>query len=96
MKALGGTIEFDLFCDWEGEPPSYRLYINDCLFAERTFRYKNNQYLHEVVPIFAIPGEYYIIVEPLDEAEFRMRKLEATSGPMKIIGDNKFEVCHAG
>jgi hypothetical protein len=29
----------DVDCEWEGLMPSYRVYVNDELFAERTWRW---------------------------------------------------------
>ena len=47
----------DINCDWEGLNPSYRVYVNDELFAERTWRW-TNAYLEEMLQIEAEPGKY--------------------------------------
>ena len=49
----------DVDCEWEGLPPIYRVYVNDELFTERTWIW-TNEYLEEMIPIEAEPGEYYI------------------------------------
>jgi len=47
----------DVDCEWEGLNPSYRVYVNDELFAERTWRWTDS-YLEEMLQIEAAPGEY--------------------------------------
>ena len=49
----------DVDCTWSGEPPVYRVYVDDELFAERTWIW-TNQYLEEMLQIEAEPGEYTI------------------------------------
>ena len=41
-------VQYDVYCDWQGKPPSYRLYVNGELFTERTFTWRNF-YLEEVM-----------------------------------------------
>ena len=99
MASIGCCIEFDLFCNWDTEqdPPEYRLYVKDTMVTERTYRQSGNQYLHEIIPLDLEPGEYYIHLVHLNEnGKFRMRNIEATKGPIKIIDDVKFEVINAG
>jgi len=49
----------DVNCDWTGNSPVYRVYVDDELFAERTWRW-DNVYLEEMLQIEAEPGEYVI------------------------------------
>ena len=53
----------DVDCDWEGLPPTYRLYVNDELFAERTWVWNDDFYLKEDIQIEAEPGDYQIKYE---------------------------------
>jgi hypothetical protein len=56
----------DVYCDWEGLPPIYRVYVNDELFSERTWIWQN-EYLEELLQINAEPGDYnvrYDLVSP--------------------------------
>jgi hypothetical protein len=55
---------FDLDCDWEGLAPTYRIYVNDELFAERTWIW-TDEYLTELLQISAPPGVYQVRVEPV-------------------------------
>jgi len=49
----------DVHCEWEGLSPIYRAYVNDELFAERTWIWTDH-YLEECFQIEAEPGEYVI------------------------------------
>lgn len=55
---------FDLDCEWEGLPPVYRIYVNDELFAERTWIWED-YYLTEMLQILAPPDRYHIRLEPV-------------------------------
>ena len=41
----------DVNCEWEGLAPTYRLYVDDELFAERTWRWTDS-YLEEIIQIY--------------------------------------------
>jgi hypothetical protein len=45
----------DVDCEWEGWNPVYRVYVNDELFAERTWRW-TDCYLEENLQIRSEPG----------------------------------------
>ena len=77
VKAL-----FDIDCDWEGLPPSYRVYVNDELFAERTWTW-TDCYLTEMLQIQAPPGRYRIRIEKVGPslAEFRTANPRIEYGP---------------
>ena len=55
----------DVNCNWSGEPPRYRCYVNDELFTERTWIWTEN-YLEEQLQILVEPGEYQIHYELVD------------------------------
>jgi hypothetical protein len=57
MTAQFVLINADVSVDWSGPPPNYRLYVNEELFSERTWIWRD-QYLEEVIQISAPPGEY--------------------------------------
>ena len=80
-------------CDWEGLGPVYRLYVNDELFAERTWIWTNNS-LEEDLQIEAEPGEYiikYEFVEP-NLATFKIGNLSVIYGPAEIIDNTHFRI----
>lgn len=55
----------DVNCEWSGEPPRYRCFVNDELFTERTWIWQD-VYLEEALQIQAEPGEYKIRYELVD------------------------------
>ena len=79
----------DVYCDWEGLDPIYRVYVNDELFAERTWRWAN-EYLEEMLQIEAEPGQYHLRWElvPPHLAQMRVENVRVDFGP-GFIQDNK-------
>lgn len=75
----------DVHCNWEGLPPTYRLYINDELFTERTWIW-TNEYLEECIQLEAEPGKYEISYElvPPHLAELTIENVRVDEGPAKI------------
>jgi len=51
----------DLHCDWQGLPPDYRIYVDNELFAERTYRWEKPVYLTEILQINAVPDTEYLV-----------------------------------
>ena len=75
----------NVYCDWEGLPPDYRVYVNDELFAERTYVW-TGCYLEEMLQIEAPPGEYTIrheLVQPC-LAQLRIENQRVDYGPGSI------------
>ena len=74
----------DVRCNWEesAEPPKYRCYVNDELFAERTWIWKN-EYLEEHIQIAALPGKYRVHYELVDtkNASISSTNLRIERGP---------------
>jgi hypothetical protein len=71
-----------VFCEWEGDPPTYRAYVNDELFAERTWRWKD-EYLEELLQISAPAGIYKIKYElvPPFTGNIKVKKYVIEFGP---------------
>ena len=53
----------NVYCRYEGLPPIYRVYVNDELFAERTWIWTDEFYLKEELQLNVAPGEYQIRYE---------------------------------
>ena len=86
------SVLSDVYCDWEGLPPDYRVYVNDELFAERTYIW-TDCYLEEMLQIEAPPGEYtihYELVQPC-LAQLRIENQRVDYGPGSIA-DNKLRI----
>jgi hypothetical protein len=75
----------DVNCEWEGLPPTYRLYVNDELFAERTWVW-TNEYLEELIQIQAEPGKYQIRYElvPPHLAQLTVENFRVEHGPARV------------
>lgn len=55
---------FDLHCEWKETPPSYRVFVNNELFTERTYVW-TDYYLTEMLQIEAPAGHYQITIVPM-------------------------------
>lgn len=76
------TVVCDVFCDWQDQPPVYRVYVGNELFTERTFIWTEH-YLEEMLQIYAPPGKYqirYEVVKNLD-AVLSVRNMRVKHGP---------------
>ncbi len=73
---------FNLECAWEGLPPTYRIYVGDELFAERTWDYVGFDSI-ESLQIQAPPGEYVVRLEavPPNLASFHWSAHSVAKGP---------------
>lgn len=79
----------DVDCEWEGLNPVYRVYVNNELFAERTWRW-TTEYLEEMLQIEAEPGEYDLRWElvPPHLAKLKVTNVRVDFGP-GLVEDNK-------
>jgi hypothetical protein len=76
----------DVYVKWEqGNPPRYRCYVNDELFTERTWIWREN-YLEEQLQILAEPGRYQIRYELVDteNAKLTADNYRITLGPASV------------
>ena len=75
----------DVYCDWEGLDPTYRVYVNDELFAERTWRW-TDCYLEEMLQIEANPGKYKLRWELVSPhlAKLDVKNVRVDFGPGNI------------
>jgi len=83
----------DVDCEWEGLNPIYRVYVNDELFTERTWRW-TDCYLEEMLQIEAEPGEYDLRWElvPPHLAQLTVKNIRVDFGPAKITENNKLRI----
>lgn len=79
----------DVHCDWEGLPPIYRVYVDDELFAERTWNFGPDNYLEEMIQLDAEPGKYAVRYElvPPHLAQLTMQNMRVDEGPANIKGN---------
>lgn len=85
----------DVFCQWEGLAPTYRVFVNDELFAERTWIWTDS-YLEEMLQILAEPGKYVIRYELLQPhlAQLEARNTRVVQGPANIKSGNLLRISH--
>lgn len=89
MEKQSVQVCYDVYCDWAGEPPPrYRLYVNDELFVERTFKFVQS-YLEETIPIDAPPGMYvikYLMIDP--NGQIVAKNPRVLTGPAEFVAEN--------
>lgn len=83
----------DVDCEWEGLNPIYRMYINDELFAERTW-YWTTEYLEEMLQIEAEPGDYKLHWELSHPhlALLKVTNVRVDHGPGEIIENHTLRI----
>lgn len=83
----------DVSCDWEGLNPSYRVYVNEEMFTERTW-YWTDEYLEEELQILAPAGEYQLrweLVWP-HLAKLTVKNVRVSDGPGKIVNNQTLKI----
>lgn len=91
MKLQSVQVQYDVFCDWQGSPPVYRLYVNNELFTERSFIW-NDRYLQEVIAIDAVPGEYSIQYELIGAGQLTATNPQVNHGSAQFINNNTLRI----
>ena len=84
-------VSFDLLLE-KGNKPRYRLFVNDELFTERTYIWKNNVYIKEYLQIYAKPGEYRITLVKLDPAKYSIRNTKIEHGKGEVLKNDYFRI----
>jgi len=87
----------DVYCDWEGLNPIYRVYVNNELFAERTW-YWADSYLEEMLEIEAMPGDYHLQWElvPPHLAQITVKNVRVDHGLGNIKNDELLGIYDEG
>lgn len=84
----------DIYVKWkQGDAPRYRCYVNDELFTERSWIWRD-QYLEEYIPIQAVPGHYtvrYELVNP-EYARIKVNNLRVDKGPAIIDREGRVQI----
>ena len=93
MSKKSVRVLCDVDCEWEGLPPNYRLYVNNELFTERTWVWTND-YLEEIIPIEAEPGNYDLRWElvPPCLAKLAVTNVRVEHGPGTIKNENLLRI----
>jgi len=72
----------------------YRLYVNDELFNERTWRWDSLVWLEESLQIKAVPGKYTVRIEKYHpaKARFDISNMRVELGDARIVENNTIEI----
>jgi hypothetical protein len=89
--------DFEGFYDGSGKEPTYRLFLDDELFTERSWLYNDRTYLLENVQFKSSIAEHTILVEPIayplpevNYFDFELRNLVVDGVPVEpAISGNK-------
>ena len=86
MQTYFVRVECDVTAKVHTQPLRYRTYVNNELFAERTWIWTNS-YLEENLQIQAAPGVYPIRFETVDadHGRIKVRNHRVITGPGRII-----------
>jgi hypothetical protein len=88
-------INADVSVDWDGPLPNYRLYVGGELFSERTWIWRE-EYLAELIQIYAPPGEYEIRRElvPPAQGHIKVSNTRIKDGPpgARMVNDTLLRI----
>jgi hypothetical protein len=95
MKSEFVCVLADIDCKWEGLDPTYRVYVNDELFAERTWTW-TDCYLEEMLQIQAVPGDYQLRWElvPPHLAQLTVTNIRIAQGPGTVVNNQILRIVH--
>ena len=82
MQPLYAIVAVEVYCSWTQQPPRYRVFVNDELFAERTFIWDGGYFLDEHLTISGPIGKYQIRCENVDPdlGEFKFKNMRLVDG----------------
>ncbi len=86
--------QIDIHCKYKGnDSPSYRVFVNDELFVERTWIWPG-YYLSEMLQIEAEPGKYCVRIEAVQPVggKFKTRNHRVEYGSAQWIDEQTLEI----
>lgn len=86
MAARYIQVLCDIDCEWDQISPKYRVFVNNELFIERTWIWRDH-YLEEMLQIEANPGMYHLkfeLVEP-ELGTLNVKNLRIRRGNGQIV-----------
>jgi hypothetical protein len=90
-------LEIDVHAHWDGQPPVYRIYVDQELITERKFRWKSYEfYIKELVSCYLETGIHTIKLENVNkDGRFELDQFIVNSTPVNRYflsqGDNQVE-----
>lgn len=82
----------DIDCKWKSVFPKYRIFVNDEMFTERTWIWRDT-YIEELIQLQAPAGQYQLrfeLVEP--KGKLLVSNIRIKSGDAKILDKNVLEI----
>ena len=94
MKTRFILVHFDVECVRGIVEPKYRIFVNNELFTERSWIFKDNEYLEEMLQIEAPPGKFPIRVELVNPRAGKVtaKNFRISKGIARITPDGVLEV----
>ena len=84
MSKKAIIVQADLECDVLGPAPTYRAWLDQELFAERTWRFESHQGIEEIWQIRARPGRYRLRYELIGSGRLTVRHWQVMQGSAGI------------
>ena len=87
-------VVFDLHADRIQPDSRYRIYLEDELLTERTWRWDDKTYLEEMLQIKAEPGLYKVSLEKAlpTKTRFTVKNMRVELGDARIKDDDMLEI----
>jgi len=87
-------VLFDLHADRIQPDSRYRIYLEDELLTERTWRWDDETYLEEMLQIKAEPGLYKVSLEKAlpTKTRFTVKNMRVELGDAKIKDNDMLEI----
>ena len=84
MSKKAILVRADIECQVAGPAPTYRAWLDQDLFTERTWRFEEHQALEELWQIKARPGRYQLRYELIGSGRLILRKWQVMQGTAGI------------
>jgi len=93
MKKRFVKVQCEVYCNGWQDPPTYRAFVNDELFCERTWIW-TDQHLEEAFQIEAQPGKYKIRYELMSGTIAALQQLnwQVIEGPGFVDASGNLEI----
>jgi len=84
MSKKAILVRADIECQIAGPAPTYRAWLDQDLFTERTWRFEDHQALEELWQIKARPGRYKLRYELIGPGHLTIRSWQVVQGAAGI------------
>ena len=92
MSKKAIIVKADVMCEFIGPAPQYRAWLDQELFAERTWRFDPSQYLEETWQIRAKPGRYQLRYELIGNGRLIVTEWKVLQGSAGVQPDGQLVI----